>query len=98
MHEGNDYERQDQHEHTYNSTHHRVVTYACNHKSISPDSDDLIPDCDRILDIYYFYESGEYQIIKLEKHSHMPSKAPLDMQEKFTQMPGITRLTTSKSS
>lgn len=30
-HEGNDYVRKDQHEHTYNSTHHRVVTYGCNH-------------------------------------------------------------------
>lgn len=30
-HEGNDYIRKDQHEHTYNSTHHRVVTYGCNH-------------------------------------------------------------------
>lgn len=30
-HEGNDYVRKDDHEHTYNSTHHRVVTYVCNH-------------------------------------------------------------------
>lgn len=30
-HEGNDYVRKDQHVHTYNSTHHRVVTYGCNH-------------------------------------------------------------------
>lgn len=35
-HEGNDYVRRDQHEHTYNSTHHRVVTYGCNHTETRP--------------------------------------------------------------
>lgn len=35
-HEGNDYVRKDHHEHTYNSTHHRVVTYGCNHSETKP--------------------------------------------------------------
>lgn len=110
-HEGNDYIRRDQHEHTYNSTHHRVVTYGCNHTSRiarrkpeesanEKEIDDNVAedththydslDCDAILDVYFFYESKVYQIIKLGEHAHKPTNVPINMVRTFAQIPGMT--------
>lgn len=131
-HEGNDYVRKDQHVHTYNSTHYRVVTYGCNHmeshkvfKPIPATEEDNGTDvqfsasqgkgivegllresegkadgesyemigCDAILDIYYFYESTQYQIVQLGEHEHDPTNLP---QHIFGVVPGLAPLKESE--
>lgn len=37
--------------------------------------------CDAILDIYYFYDSNVYQVVRLGEHYHEPAIEPLQVFE-----------------